>query len=326
MVSIEKNSKEKNAPYFLVITENNDNQRIDNFLTTQLKGLPRDRLYRILRKGEVRVNKKRIKPSYRLQEGDSLRIPPLSLAPPTEPSVPSDKIIRRLENSVLYEDTQLLCLNKPSGVAVHGGSGISLGVIETMRYARPRLKFLELVHRLDRDTSGCLILAKKPSILKELHGLLVAHKVQKKYLVLVHGNWDMPQNNPDGYLVDAPLLKGQSRSGDRIVRVDPAGKTAQTVFRLVKQFQDFALLEATLLTGRTHQIRVHACHIGYPIVGDNKYGDNQKNNQRDDKNIKRLFLHASNITFNLAGPPERVIKIDSPLDQELTDYLESLPS
>lgn len=306
---------EKNAPYFLTITENHIDQRIDNFLTTQLKGLPRDRLYRILRKGEVRVNKKRIKPTYRLQEGDLVRIPPMSLAAPTEPSLPSDKIIQRLENAILYEDAQLLFLNKPSGVAVHGGSGISLGVIEVMRHARPRLKFLELVHRLDRDTSGCLVLAKKPNILKELHALLVAHKVEKKYLALVHGYWEGPQEK----IVDAPLLKGQTRGGERIVRVDKEGKTAKTIFRLVRQFRDFALLEASLLTGRTHQIRVHACHIGHPIVGDQKYADHH----RDDVGIKRLFLHASSIAFHLASQ-DKTIKIEAPLDPELITFMDTL--
>ena len=306
---------EKNAPYFVTITENNIDQRIDNFLTTQLKGLPRDRLYRILRKGEVRVNKKRIKPTYRLQEGDLVRIPPISLAAPTQPSLPSDKIIQRLENGILYEDTQLLFLNKPSGVAVHGGSGISLGVIEIMRHARPRLKFLELVHRLDRDTSGCLVLAKKPSILKELHALLVAHKVEKKYLALVHGQWE----HAEAFMVDVPLLKGQTRGGERIVRVDKTGKVAKTIFRLVKQFKDFALLEATLLTGRTHQIRVHACHIGHPILGDQKYGDRH----RDDAGIKRLFLHASSIVFHLASQ-EKTIKMDAPLDPELIVFMDAL--
>lgn len=308
-------NSEKSAPYFITVTENNIDQRIDNFLSTQLKGLPRDRLYRILRKGEVRVNKKRIKPTYRLREGDSVRIPPMSLAVPTAPSLPSDKIIHRLENAILYEDAQLLFLNKPSGVAVHGGSGISLGVIEVMRHARPRLKFLELVHRLDRDTSGCLVLAKKPSILKELHAVLVAHKVEKKYLALVHGHWDGPEERK----VDAPLLKGQTRGGERIVRVDKEGKTSKTIFRLVKQFKDFALLEATLLTGRTHQIRVHACHIGHPIVGDQKYGDHHQ----EDGGIKRLFLHASSIAFHLASQ-NKTIKIDAPLDPELINFMDTL--
>ena len=307
--------QEKNAPYFVTITENTINQRIDNFLTTHLKGLPRDRLYRILRKGEVRVNKKRIKPTYRLQEGDCVRIPPMILPAPTEPSLPSDKSMQRLESAIIYEDTQFLFLNKPSGLAVHGGSGISLGVIEIMRHARPRLKFLELVHRLDRDTSGCLMLAKKPSILKELHALLVAHKVEKKYLALVHGHWE----HSNDFLVDAPLLKGQTRAGERIVCVDKSGKVAKTVFRLVKQFQDFALVELRLLTGRTHQIRVHAAHIGHPILGDKKYGDSK----RDPADIKRLFLHASSLAFCLAFN-EKNINIEAPLDPELIQYLDGL--
>lgn len=311
---------EKSAPYFITITENNIDQRIDNFLTTQLKGLPRDRLYRLLRKGEVRVNKKRIKPTYRLQEGDSVRIPPVNLALLSEPSLPSDKIIQRLENAILYEDAQLLFLNKPSGIAVHGGSGVRLGVIEVMRHARPRLKCLELVHRLDRDTSGCLVLAKKPSILKELHALLVAHKVEKKYLALVHGVWEIPQEK----IVDAPLLKGQTRSGERIVRVDKEGKAAKTIFRLVKQFKDFTLVEATLLTGRTHQIRVHASHMGHPIAGDQKYGYQKcEDHHQDDAGLKRLFLHASSIAFHLVSQ-DKTIKIEAPLDKELITFMDTL--
>lgn len=303
---------------FWQVDKNNEGQRIDNYLITRLKGLPKSHLYRVLRKGEVRVNKKRIKPDYRLQTGDVLRIPPLRLGVKNEPTKPSLNAQQLLASHILHEDKNLLIIDKPSGMAVHGGSGVSLGVIEILRYSRPQEKFLELAHRLDRDTSGCLLLSKKANILKELHALLREGKVEKKYWLLVKGYW--PKHLKQ---VDAPLQKYQLRSGERMVNVDPQGKSALTLFRVLQRFENSTLLEATLETGRTHQIRVHALHAGHPIVGDDKYGDKEFNKEMRSHGCKRLFLHAVSVNFILPSLQQRVaVKAEMPLD--LTACLENL--
>lgn len=300
-----------------VVRDIDDGQRLDNFLIKILKGVPKSHVYRIVRKGEVRVNSKRVKPDYRLQEGDILRIPPVRLTEKVEHK-PSPTWVKTLEKRIIYEDPDLLILNKPAGLAVHGGSGINMGVIEIMRAARPKAKFLELAHRLDRDTSGCLILAKKPSILKELHALLREDGMEKRYLALVKGHWPKRVTR-----VDAALQKNQLRSGERIVRVDASGKLALTEFKIVERFGEATLVEATLRTGRTHQIRVHTAHQGHPIAGDDKYGDKEFNQWWYSHGKKRLFLHAKSVKFKLS-PERQLIAVESPLDTELTECLEQL--
>ncbi|MES9872189.1 MAG: 23S rRNA pseudouridine(955/2504/2580) synthase RluC [Candidatus Sedimenticola sp. 6PFRAG7] len=302
----------------VVVEPGFDGQRIDNFLMNVLKGVPRSYIYRILRKGEVRVNKGRIKASYRLQEGDLIRIPPVRIAEKQEPGKPDKRTIERLEGAVLFEDKRILVLNKPSGLAVHGGSGLSYGVIEALRILRPDERQLELVHRLDRDTSGCLLIAKKRSALRRLHELLRENRVDKRYLALVSGRF--PQ---DKVKVDAPLLKNTLKGGERVVRVDPKGKEAKTHFYVVKRFPDCTLVEAKLLTGRTHQIRVHAAHLGTPILGDTKYGDVQANRDMRERGLKRLFLHARQLRFRLQDD-EKDLVIEAPLEPALEKLLEDL--
>jgi len=292
-------------------------QRIDNFLLRRLKGVPKSRIYRILRKGEVRVNRGRIGPDYRLQSGDRVRIPPIRVgeAKPA-PRTDGDRLAW-LEQRVLFEDKGLLILDKPSGMAVHGGSGVSFGVIEALRALRPSAPFLELVHRLDRDTSGCLMVAKKRSILRALHELMRGDGIEKRYLALLAGAWKGGERR-----VSAPLRKNVVSSGERIVRVDPEGKPARSLFRPLRRFADATLVEVVLDTGRTHQIRVHAAHIGHPVAGDEKYGDETCNRRLRELGLKRLFLHAHALAFQL--PERERLEASTPLDPELQAVLERL--
>ena len=293
-------------------------QRIDNFLLTQLKGAPRSLIYRILRRGEVRVNKGRVKPSHRLAAGDQVRLPPLRLSVQAEPPRPSPGAAARLEAAVIYEDELLLVLDKPAGMAVHGGSGISLGVIETLRALRPGAE-LELVHRLDRDTSGCLVIAKRRSALRRLHAQLREGEVDKRYLALLAGR--LPKRRVD---CRAPLRKNLLRGGERMVQVDLAeGKPARTVFRTVKALGPLTLAEAELDTGRTHQIRVHAAHLGAPVAGDDKYGDAQINARLRSLGLKRLFLHAAALSFRPSDdrPP---VRVEAPLPEALEQVIATL--
>ncbi|HHJ4328435.1 TPA: 23S rRNA pseudouridine(955/2504/2580) synthase RluC [Klebsiella pneumoniae] len=293
-------------------------QRIDNFLRTQLKGAPKTLIYRILRKGEVRVNKGRIKPDYRLQAGDLVRVPPLRLAEADEPVPLAQGLLERLEASVLYEDKALLVINKPAGIAVHGGSGLSFGVIEAFRQLRPDARELELVHRLDRDTSGLLLIAKKRSLLRHLHEALRSGRVDKRYMALVRGSWPAARKQ-----VAAPLLKSNLRSGERMVEVNPEGKEALTTFRVLRRFGEFAtLVEASPITGRTHQIRVHAQHAGHCIAGDSKYGDEAFSQEIRELGGKRLFLHAHALSFSL--PDGQQLSFDAPVDEIWARTLERL--
>ena len=291
-------------------------QRIDNYLIRILKGVPKSMVYRILRKGEVRVNKGRIKPTYRLKAGDELRIPPIRMSADSNPG--SSAAGERLESRILYEDKRIIILNKPSGIAVHGGSGIQFGVIESMRKSRTDLHFLEFVHRLDRDTSGCLVLAKKRSALRQLHELLRVGKIQKRYLALVQGNWQYGTKR-----IDVPLQKQVLRSGERVVRVSEHGKAASSTFRPLAVSSKASLLEVEIHTGRTHQIRVHAAHTGHPIAGDEKYGDESFNRYLASLGFKRLFLHARGIAFELEEPHVD-IAINAPLDKKFEDVLSKL--
>lgn len=293
-------------------------QRIDNFLRTQLKGVPKTLIYRILRKGEVRVNKGRIKPEYKLQAGDVVRVPPLRLAERDEPAPLAQGLLERLEASIVYEDKALLVINKPIGIAVHGGSGLSYGVIEAFRQLRPDAKDLELVHRLDRDTSGLLMIAKKRSMLRHLHEALRGDGVDKRYLALVRGSWPTSKKK-----VSAPLLKNNLRSGERMVEVNDEGKDALTEFRVVRRFGEFAtLVEASPITGRTHQIRVHARHAGHAIAGDAKYGDEEFTREIRELGGKRLFLHAHALTVTL--PDGAALTLEAPVDEMWAQTLERL--
>ncbi|MBI3561393.1 MAG: RluA family pseudouridine synthase [Gammaproteobacteria bacterium] len=296
-------------------------QRIDNFLLTYLKGVPRSQVYRILRRGEVRVNKGRIKPHYRLQAGDRVRIPPLSRSEPQPSGQPSNKTLERLESAVLYEDARIIILNKPSGMAVHGGSGLSYGVIEAVRAWRSELTFVELVHRLDRDTSGCLVLAKTRAALRQLHSLLREEGsagIDKRYLALVQGSWRAGKRD-----VNLPLHKNVLSSGERRVKVSREGKASLSVFRPIVATSLASLMEIQLLTGRTHQARVHAAQLNFPIAGDDKYGEEVFNRQLREQGLKRLFLHAWRLEFSLQDP-HQTISVCAPLDEQLQQVLQRL--
>lgn len=284
----------------------------------RVKGVPRSHIYRVLRRGEVRVNKGRVKAGYRLKEGDLVRVPPMRVASQTQISEPPKPLLERLEASVLFEDDRLIAVNKPAGLAVHGGSGISYGLIEAMRALRPRAE-LELVHRIDRDTSGCLLITKRRSALRELHRLIRANAVDKRYIALLAGRLSRRETR-----VDAPLRKNTLKSGERVVRVDPAeGKPARTIFRVLRRFRDLTLVEAELITGRTHQIRVHAAHLGSPVAGDEKYGDERANRRLREPGLKRLFLHAAALNF-FPDFAEMPVCIEAPLPPELEAVIMAL--
>ncbi len=284
-----------------------------------MKGVPRSRLYRVLRRGEVRVNKGRVRPSYRLRQGDWVRIPPLRTPHKASPDQPCAPDLRRLANAILYEDDRIIVVNKPSGLAVHGGSGLSYGLIEVMRALRPQMSGLELVHRLDRETSGCLLVSKRRSALRELHHLIRTKAVDKRYVALLVGR--LPQCETT---VETPLRKNVLHGGERVVRVDPAeGKAARTVFRVLRQLGAVTLVEVAPITGRTHQIRVHAAHLGAPVAGDEKYGDESVNRKLRRVGLKRLFLHASTLSFEPAYS-DRPVRVVAPLPAELERVVAAL--
>ncbi|WP_395755683.1 23S rRNA pseudouridine(955/2504/2580) synthase RluC [Edwardsiella ictaluri] len=294
-------------------------QRIDNFLRNQLKGVPKSMIHRIVRKGEVRVNKKRIKPEYKLEAGDQVRIPPVRVAERDEAPVSArlDKVAA-LNGCILYEDDYLLVLNKPSGTAVHGGSGLSFGVIEGLRALRPEARFLELVHRLDRETSGVLLVAKKRSALRSLHEQLREKGMQKDYLALVRGQWQSHCK-----VVQAPLLKNTLQSGERAVRVNAEGKPSETRFNVEERFANATLVKASPVTGRTHQIRVHTLHAGHPIAFDDRYGDRDFDRELADTGLNRLFLHAAALRFVHPHSGE-TLRVEAPLDAALRHCLNAL--
>ncbi|MCW8918081.1 MAG: 23S rRNA pseudouridine(955/2504/2580) synthase RluC [Gammaproteobacteria bacterium] len=299
------------------VDEGGAGQRIDNFLLKTLKGVPKTRIYRLLRKGEVRVNKGRIKPDYRLLLGDVVRIPPIRVSEKPELLPPSDRVLRQIRDSILYEDDGLLVLNKPSGLAVHGGSGLSYGVIEGLRALRPEAHFLELAHRLDRDTSGCLVIAKKRSVLRAFHTLLREGGMDKFYLALVMGRW---RGGTKG--IDAPLRKNELQSGERVVRVSEEGKPSLSIFTPLALYKECSLMRVKLVTGRTHQVRVHAQHSGHPIAGDDKYGDLAFNREMAGRGLKRLFLHAAELHFTL--PEHGTVHVEAPLEPGLQQLLNNL--
>lgn len=313
--------KSFNQVQFVTIDGDEAGQRIDNFLLARLKGVPKSMIYRIIRKGEVRVNKGRIKPEYKINAGDSIRIPPVRVSEKEEIAIsPKLDKVSALADCILYEDDHLMLINKPSGTAVHGGSGLSFGVIEGLRALRPEARFLELVHRLDRDTSGVLLIAKKRSALRALHEQLRLKQMQKDYLALVRGQWQSHTK-----VVQAPLLKNILQSGERVVKVSNEGKPSETRFKVEERFEFATLVKASPVTGRTHQIRVHTLHAGHPIAFDDRYGDRDFDSQLVGTKLKRLFLHASSLTFTHPSTGEQ-IRIEAPMDNQLRHCLQVLRS
>ena len=310
----------KNKPSSVKIVEispDQQGQRIDNFLLTQLKGVPRSHVYRLLRSGQVRVNKGRKKPSYRLEAGDTVRIPPVKTAERDRPNVP-ESVLNTLKAARLFENDDILVLNKPSGLAVHGGSELSFGIIEAMRQLYPD-QFLELVHRLDRETSGCLVLAKNRQTLNTLHDALrpdadSGKQLEKTYLALLKGHWHAGDTT-----VSQPLRKTR-RGGEHMVEVDPNGQHAVSHFEPVEQYKPACLMQVQIETGRTHQIRVHAACTGHPIAGDRKYGDEAFNREMKQLGLNRLFLHASHIFLPLGEG----ISVHAPLTADLSQFLDTI--
>jgi 23S rRNA pseudouridine955/2504/2580 synthase len=300
------------------VTADEAGQRIDNFLMRHFKTVPRSRVYRLLRKGEVRVNRKRVDAEYRIQEGDELRLPPVRIDADAEPGRPSTSLLELMERSVIFQDRHLLVIDKPAGVAVHGGSGMSFGVIEALRASRPR-ETLELVHRLDRDTSGCLLIARDRSTLTALHALIRNGGMHKTYLALVAGSWQLGTKR-----IDAPLATDNRQHGERHVRVAPAGKDSVSVFKPVQFFGSLAtLMEVDIPTGRTHQIRVHASFAGHPLLGDDKYGDRERNADLKAHGLKRTFLHAQSVAFEWPGSGVP-FHVSAPLPTELAAVLDAI--
>jgi len=308
---------DKLAVRHLEVTEEQAGQRLDNFVHKLLSDLPRSRIYRVIRKGEVRVNGHRAGPDTRLQARDKIRIPPIRVLPAADPGRPSAHVLELIGRSIIHEDADLLVLDKPAGIAVHGGSGVSFGVIEALRALRPGEE-LELIHRLDRDTSGCLLVARRPSVLRTLHALLREGQFEKKYLTLLRGKWELGQKR-----IDVPLRTDLRIGGERTVRADASGKASVSQFRPVQFFGKRAtLMEVTLLTGRTHQIRVHAQHAGHPVAGDEKYGDATFNKELRELGLNRMFLHAHSASF--LWPTQREFSVNAPLPAELKSVLDEL--
>lgn len=306
---------------FTLVDEDQAGQRLDNFLMARLKGVPKSKIYNVIRKGEVRVNKGRSKPDYKLCTGDEIRVPPVRISEREPAAKASHLMTKLLEASILFENDGLLVINKPPGLAVHGGSGVSLGLIETLRQMRPDARYLELIHRLDRDTSGCIMIAKKRSILRHLQAALREKNtsgITKVYQALVIGEWPKTCRR-----VDAPLLKTEVADDERIVRVHADGKPSLTEFKLLKTFSNCSLVEARPITGRTHQIRVHAQYMGHSLVGDEKYGKDDFNAQMRALGLKRLFLHAAELGFYLPEAKEKTI-VRAPLAGDLDAVIQKL--
>ncbi len=292
-------------------------QRLDNFLLGELKGVPRSHVYRLIRSGQVRVNSGRVNPKYRLKAGDRVRVPPVASRPAGR-ALPSGGSLDWLAARIVFEDSRLLVLDKPAGLAVHGGTGVTLGCIEALRELRPELPELELVHRLDRATSGCLLVAKRRSALRTVHALLREGEVDKRYFTLVQGRWRQPVAE-----FSAPLVTKRG-PGESRVRVATGGKEARSSFRLIETVGDAAsLLEVTIATGRTHQIRVHAAHLGHPVAGDDRYGDADFNASLERHGLRRMFLHSHSLAFVWPESGEE-FSVSVPLPQELKDVLNAL--
>lgn len=315
MATDQKQSASGTGVRFETVDERGAGQRLDNFLLRVLKGVPKTRIYRGLRKGEFRVNKGRAKADYRLSEGDVIRIPPVRVPEPNSPPRIPGYWTDTLNHRVVYEDESLLVIDKPSGLAVHGGSGLDFGLIECLRQSRPGDRTLELVHRLDRDTSGLILVARKPAALRDLHRQLREDRVDKRYLALVAGEWPRSRR-----VVEAPLAKNTLKSGERMVRVSKEGKPSVTEFAVLERFGTATLVEAKPVTGRTHQIRVHAQFAGHALLGDAKYSDDKGEELARRIGLKRLFLHAKSLTFTLPGGSK--ITLEAALDENLENTLE----
>ena len=303
----------------MTVLASHEGQRIDNFLITHLKGVPKSRIYRLLRTGQIRVNKGRVKAGFRVSGGDMIRIPPLRLPEQTNNSdrIPSS-LVSELAARQLYVDDDLIILNKPAGIAVHGGSGIRFGLIEAMRACYPDDRELDLVHRLDRETSGCLLLARRRTILKRLHDMFQNGQVRKQYLALLAGHWRRGK-----HIVDTALARTRDMSGQRIVRANEEGRASRSSFIVERNYTQCCLASVVLETGRMHQIRVHAASAGHAVAGDDKYGEREFNRQMKSYGLRRLFLHASNLTFVHPGQ-ENMLSIDAPLDADLSDVLKNI--
>ena len=295
----------------LEVGEESEAQRLDNFLLRRLKGVPKSHVYRVVRSGEVRVNSGRVKPDYRVRIGDKVRVPPIRMAKQEA------RVFRSIDFQIAYEDPSLLVINKPSGIAVHGGSGVSYGVIESLRATRPEAKMLELAHRLDRDTSGLLLIAKKRSALVELHRMLRDGEIEKIYVAVVKG---VPARKH--FDITEPLHKYVNAKGERRVAVKEGGLSAVTKVKLLKESKDFSLLQLRLMTGRTHQIRVHLAHAGHPVLGDDKYGDFEFNRALARQGVKRLFLHARRLAFQHPIEGRRIV-LESPLPDDMLRFCNS---
>ena len=303
---------------FIELSDEESGQRLDNYLMRVLGGVPKTRIYKAIRTGEVRVNKGRAKPERKLNAGDVIRIPPISIAAREEGRRVPDRWSQRIDRSIIHNDSELMVIDKPTGLAVHGGSGVQFGLIESLRQMFPDQRYMELVHRLDRDTSGLVMIAKRASVLRELHTLLRGDGVDKRYLALVVGKWPAYRAR-----VEASLEKSALPSGERIVRVTPEGRRSLTDFRVIERYRGATLIEAKPVTGRTHQIRVHAQHAGHPILGDAKYGSEEQLNIAKTHGLKRLFLHAQRLEFRLGGQRYR---FEAPLDNELSTVCDSFGS
>ncbi|MDB6091631.1 MAG: Pseudouridine synthase [Gammaproteobacteria bacterium] len=299
------------------VSDEEAGQRLDNFVHKRLGDIPRSRVYRVIRKGEVRVNGHRAGPDTRLQAHDKIRIPPVRVQPPQEVGRPSADLQETIRRAIVHEDEKLLVLDKPSGIAVHGGSGVSFGVIEALRALRPEESF-ELAHRLDRDTSGCLLIARTPSALRTVHALLREGSFEKRYLTLLGGQWDLGKKR-----IDVPLRTDTRVNGERTVKADASGKPSVSEFRPVQFFGKRAtLMEVDLLTGRTHQIRVHAQHAGHPVAGDAKYGDETLNETMKGLGLNRMFLHAHSVSFE--WPQGGQFSVNTPLPPDLARVIDKL--
>lgn len=310
------------AVIWVTVDEDNHGQRLDNFLMAQLRGVPKSIIYRIVRKGEVRVNKGRVKPDTRVQTGDQVRIPPVVRKEKAPQVAPGERVQAVIEAAVVFENEQMLVVNKPSGIAVHGGSGLSFGLIEVLRAGRPQGRFLELVHRLDRDTSGLVMVAKKRSALRYLQDELRHKRIRKHYHALVAGHWDAQVNK-----VAQPLLRFEMPNGERRVKVDGSGKESLTLFRCLQRYEGYSLVEASPVTGRTHQIRVHGAFAGHPIAGDDKYMDDASQKAFRAAGGSRLMLHARALEFN--SPPDgdgasQPMRLDAPYDDAFAAILNKL--
>ncbi|WP_417542068.1 23S rRNA pseudouridine(955/2504/2580) synthase RluC [Methylophaga thalassica] len=303
---------------FIEISASQAGQRIDNFLLTLEKGVPKSRIYRAIRKGEVRVNKGRIKQTYKIEAGDVIRVPPLQVSEKTAPTEINESLQQQLLASIIFEDDAMLVLNKPSGLAVHAGTQIQVGVIEAFRLIKPELEFIELVHRLDRDTSGCLLIAKSRESLLNLQQQMLSDQIDKRYLTLLKG-----EMNSNEVYIEQPLQKNTVSSGERMVKVDPEGKSAKTLFIKRQSYGIAQLSEVKLFTGRTHQIRVHSAWSGHPVAGDDKYGDREFNKQMKTFGLKRLFLHAWQLGIHHPITQEP-LSLEAPLPEKLQQVIKQL--